>query len=77
MVHIHVYTQQKHWLDHTCIILYLYHNCYIVFATFPHSDYGYARPGEDLSGLCVRDPDVELDDPCVDEDTTTYNKSTG
>lgn len=53
-----------------------YHNLYC-HATFLHSDYGYARPGEDLSGLCVRDPDVELDDPCLNENTTTYTKSTG
>ena len=41
------------------------------------SDYGYARPGEGLSGLCVRDPDVQLDDPCANENTTTYTASTG
>ena len=41
------------------------------------SDYGYAKPGEDLSGLCVKDPDVELEDPCDNEGTTTYIASTG
>ena len=41
------------------------------------SDYGYARPGEDLSGLCVRDPEVELEDPCNNEGTTSYMASTG
>ncbi|CAI8030523.1 Sortilin-related receptor [Geodia barretti] len=40
-------------------------------------DYGYAKPGEDLSGLCVKDPDVELEDPCDNEGTTTYIASTG
>ena len=42
-----------------------------------YSDYGYARPGEELSGLCVRDPDVHLEDPCADGNTTTYMASTG
>ena len=42
-----------------------------------YSDYGYARPGEELSGLCVRDPDVKLEDPCADGNTTTYMASTG
>ena len=41
------------------------------------SDYGYAKPGEDLSGLCVKDPDVELEDPCDNEGTSTYIASTG
>ena len=41
------------------------------------SDYGYAKPGEDLSGLCVRDPDVELEDPCANRNTTSYLASTG
>ena len=42
-----------------------------------YSDYGYARPGEDLTGLCVRDPDVELKDPCKENNATSYMASTG
>ena len=46
---------------------------------FPYSfssDYGYARYF-DLNALCIRDPTVELSNPCADGDAKTYMASTG
>ena len=47
----------------------------MVFSSY--SDYGYARPGTDLTGSCMRDPDVTLTDPCASGNTETYTASTG
>ena len=40
------------------------------------SDYGFEH-SDGFVGPCVRDPDIDLDDPCLTSSVASYMKSTG
>ncbi len=40
------------------------------------SDYGF-KHSDGFVGPCIRDPDIELDDPCLTSSVASYMKSTG
>ena len=47
------------------------------FTSHTHSDYGYKR-ALGTTGPCIRDTDVVVSDPCVDnDDGATYDETTG
>ncbi len=54
---------------HMCVQLLF--NIHVSF-----SDYGF-KHSDGFVGPCIRDPDIELDDPCLTSSVASYMKSTG
>ena len=50
--------------------------CKMLCISAPSSDYGFMH-SDGFVGACIRDPTVQLDDPCLTGKVTSYYKSTG